>query len=225
MLMGSLTKIAFMGCKVNDMILYFSRIFIHLGKKVAVVDASLEQLLKYSVPEAGEGNLITYRNVDVFLDCDNMEKLSKLNTNGYDIVMINFGLNDELIKEVSDCSIRFAVTDLERHNILKLKDFLSRADTNLDIIRIYRDVVDSKISKKYLDSILESFRIKYIADYEFYLDDVEYTTRIESQHNDIFKFNKLPKEYKAMFQEVIIEYLSVDKKQLVSAIKMAERGR
>ncbi|NLD46188.1 MAG: hypothetical protein GX660_03175 [Clostridiaceae bacterium] len=223
--MASSNKIGFAGTKVNDIALYLSRILVNLGRNTAIIDASKEQLLKYSVPEINKGDIVTYRNVDVFLNCIDTESFSDIDMTAYDVVMINFGMNDGLIEEYSGCNVLMAVTDLQRHNILRLRDFLSKTDKNLEIIRVFRDVVDCKIDKKYIDSILESFGIKYLADYELYLEDAELVCRIESQYNDIIKFQKLQKEYKNMLREIVLKYLGIEGKLLTGAFKTAEKGR
>ncbi|MCX7920453.1 MAG: hypothetical protein N3B21_00300 [Clostridia bacterium] len=224
--MGSLTKIGFCGTKIDDITSYLSRILNVIGKKLAVIDASEEQFLKFSVPSGDNcTNITTYRGVDIYTDCSFQDNFAKVNLSKYEVVFINFGLNKALLKEFSDCDIHFIVTDMERHNVLRLKDTVSKLDKKLEAIRIYRDVVDSKIDKRYMDSLLENVMVNYKAEYFFNLDDSELACRIDSQYNDIFKFNKLPKEFKVMFSEVLTELLGLDKKTVSNAIKKAERGK
>lgn len=222
--MASFNKIGFAGTKVNDIILYLSRILVNLGRNTALIDASREQFLAYSVPETDK-DVVTYRNVDVFLNCIEPDSIRNIDMKDYDVVMINFGFNDGLIEEFSGCNVLMAVTDLQRHNLLRLKGFLSKTDKNLEIIRIFRDIVDCKIDKRYIDSILESFRIKYLEDYELYLEEAELMCRLESQYNDIIRFQKLPKEYKNMLRDITLKYLGIEGKLLAGAFKTAEKGR
>lgn len=221
---ASLTKIGFIGKKIDDIMLYFSRVLVKLDKKVAIVDASFQQNLKYAIPQINENlEVITYRNTDVYVNCYTPEVFAKVDFSKYEFVFINFGLNKYLLNEFFDCHEKFVLTDMENHSIYKLKEFLSNFNKQIEMIRVYRDVIDCKISKKYLDNLLDVATIKYSKEYGLYLSENEMLCRIESQYNDIFKFNKLPKDFKAMIMEVLISF-GFDKKLVIKALKAAERG-
>ncbi len=217
-------KMGFVGTKTEDIILYLSRILFNMDMSVAVVDASEQQLMKYSVPVPDpRSHITTYRNVDIYLGCCNEDAYKKIDMGKYDAVIISMGLNPVFIRELSSYSLSFAVTDMERPNVLKLRDYLSVLDCSYEFIRIYRDVVDSKIDKSYLDSLLDIATVA--GEYYFYLSEKELCCRLDSQYNDIFRFSILPKEYRAMFKDIIVNSFGFSRKDTETAIKKAEKGR
>ncbi|WP_114298753.1 hypothetical protein [Anaerobacterium chartisolvens] len=222
--MDETIKIGFVGSKTEDIILYISRILFNMDMNIAVMDTSEQQLLKYSVPESIPINLLTsYRNVDFYIGCCNKENYKKVDISKYNVIIINFGLNPAFVKELMSCSLRFAVTDLERSSVLRLKEYLEMLDCSYEFIRIYRDVVDSKIDKSYLDSLLDIATV--VKEYYFYISEKELCCRLDSQYNDIFRFSGLPKEYSAMFKDILVDSLSFNRKDVEMAIKKAEKGK
>lgn len=249
--MASLIKVGFAGSYKADILLFMARIFHALGKKVTVVDATDEQYLVYSIPNYLNNKVITYENTDFYLGCNTHENYEKIPFEKYDIAFIDFGFNKSMTKCCKSSDRIILITDLERHNVMRLRDFISdfikkehsHTDANekqsdsseiesreilnesCSFTRIYRDIVDSKINVKYLDSLLDvSASINITSQYLIYLDDCDYRIRIESQYDDCFRFHKLSKVYKIMFSELIVEYMDIPRKDADKAIRVAEKG-
>lgn len=219
-------RFGFFGTYKCDIINYFSRILNNLDKKVVVVDASIEQTMNYCIPDTYEDDYISYRNVDYYKNCINQDRFSDISYEDYDVILIDFGFNKQLLNELYDCKALFLVCDFQRHNVQNMKDFISSLEGESSIVRIYRDIVDSKINSKYVDSYLDiESCTQIIANYDFELEQCDYKCNLESQYNDIFKFKDLSKEYKDMFYDIISEFFQVEKKQILKAIKLAERGK
>lgn len=221
---GSLIKVGFIGHKTEDIMMYLSRIILNMGKRVAVFDASNEQILRYYAPNIDESSNVTnYRNIDFYSSCQSIEAHCKIEFSKYDVVLINYGYNTELLDEYSSCSHKFIVTDLERHSILKMKNTCSKLNKSIEIFRVFRDVVNCKIDEKYINNVLDNVMVKILNDYIIFHDDNELICKIESQYNDIFKFNKLPKFFKDILLD-ILNSLGFDKKSSVKALKISEKG-
>lgn len=232
MIMASLTKIGFAGSYKCDLLLYFARIAGSAGKKVMLVDSTDEQLLPYSVPNTFNDNITTYGNCDIYSGCNNLKIYEQLDFSNYDILFIDYGFNEELAHYMLDCNEIIFVSNLEKYNVLKLRGYieslteavLKDKKEDINIIKIYRDIVKSKIDKRYIDSILALNEILDVkGEYLFYFDEVDYKIRIESQYDDNFRFNKLMKEHRVMFSEILGKYLDLKDRKLNKAIRKAGR--
>lgn len=242
--MNSSIKIGFAGSYKCDYLLYFSRIALALGKTVSIVDATGEQFLNYSVPNYLNNTVVSYRGIDVFLGCKGAENYEQLPLDKYDIVFIDYGFNSHLVKYMRDCTAVILCTDFERYNVDRLRDYVKELaafnktnsqnkdgdthqgeDEKVYVIKVYRDIVKSKINEKYIDHYLElNTLVEVTLEYIFYFDELDYKSRIDSQYNDFFKFNKLTKSHRTMFVDILRGVLELKDKEVIKALKKAERG-
>lgn len=248
--MGSSIKIGFAGSYKCDLLLYMARVAAAAGKNVMVADATDEQLLNYSMPDGLDDSIINYCRCDILPGCGCSGAYGQLEFDKYDIVLIDYGFNKSLLHQAKNCNVLIVVSDFERYNVLKLRDCFREAfgtsqeieiETSqqnqgeeygqamnapkMNVVKIYRDVVNSKINSDYIDHLLDIDDMSNVTGgYLFYLDDTDHRLRLESQYNDNFHFNKLSKEYKLMFSDILQPYLNIDAKELNKVIKKAERG-
>ena len=218
------TIIGFTGFCKSDIILYLSRILYIFGEKIAVIDKSNEQELSFSVPAQTSEDRLEYRGVDFYLGCQNTP-LSNLPLNDYSVILIDFGVNSETYEEVKLLKVLFIVTDCNRHHTIPLSLWLKNLSTGIDSIRIIRDIAHGKIRPRYIDSLLQAGQFtNLLAKYEFPLNDVEYSTRLLTQYDDIFKFTKIPIDYRNMLVECITEILNKDRRKTLKALNKAQIG-
>jgi len=217
--------IGFTGFCKSDIILYFSRILLMLGEKVAVIDQSMQDELKYSIPTGlytQDG--IDYRGVDVFLKCEDIE-LNNLPLDDYTVLLIDYGVNIKALELIKDLKALFIVTDLSRHHTVPLSSCLSHIINRPDSVRIIRDMVYSKINTRYIDSLLQSGQYtNIIAKYEFDLNENDYECRLKSQYDDIFKFGKISNDLRNMLVDCITGLFETEKKLVIKALKKAQKG-
>lgn len=236
--MSLINKIGFVGTYKCDLILYLAKIVAFAGKKVAIVDACEEDVWKYNVPVYLDSKVITYYDIDIYLDCKTMRDNIKLDLSNYDIVFFDFGFNKDLAQYIKECDALVIVSTMEKHIIMKLRECLktirvmnSETEDNdvqgkkTDIIKIYRDVVSCKISTKYVDSLLDiDDMVNVVLEYILSFDEIGYKCRIENQYNDFIKFNKLPKTFKTMLIDIIRGCTDLNEKQIKKSLNKAERG-
>lgn len=229
-------KLGFAGSYKCDLILYLSRILHNAGKKVAIVDASEEQLFRYCVPLKFESDtMVTYREVDVYYKIKNEEDYESALKENYDVLLIDVGFNKNMTGLLRRSDYCIFITDPQIHNIQMMKDYtgIFAAEAKDDdrgkethFVRIFRDMCPGKINYKYLSSIIDSpDSLSYIGEYVFMLDEVDRGLRLYCQYDHIFKFTKLSKEYKIMFADMLETFFNMDKKLIKKSIKKAERGR
>lgn len=217
--------LGFTGFCKSDIIIYFSWILRLLGEKVAIIDQSNQEELCYSIPTGVfTQDIIDYRGVDVFLNCKN-KPIASLQLEGCTVALIDFGANCKALECNNELKALFIVTDLNRHHTVQLSSCLSYISNRPDSIRIIRDMVNTKITPRYIDSLLQSSQYtNIIAKYEFNFNEKEYECRLKSQYDDIFKFTKIPLDFKNMLIDCIIELFEKDKKSVQKALKKAQKG-
>lgn len=235
---GLINKIGFVGTYKCDLILYLAKIIAFAGKKVAIVDACEEDVWKYNVPVYLDSKIITYHDIDIYLDCKTSRDNMKLDLSNYDIVFFDYGFNKDLLQYAKECDALIIVSTIEKHIIMKLRECLkaitvTNGETEgigiqgkkIDAIKIYRDVVLCKIGPKYVDNLLDiDDRVNIVMEYILGFDEISYKCRIENQYNDYIKFNKLPKTFKAMLADIVKACTDLNDKNIKKALNKAERG-
>lgn len=222
-------RLGFIGSYKSDLLQFLSRIFFHLNLSVAIVDASHEQVLKYSIPNPFEEDNVNYRGVEILLNQNTIEQLETIDFDCYDIILIDYGFNKLVLRDLESCQIIFAITDLQIHNIMHIKELFQAikliAQNKLKAMQIYRDVVDCKIKHSYIKYILQGDKVINIVDeYFLYLNEKDYRCKLMSQHDDTYKFKTLSTEYKALLRDIVNQYVDFDSKAITRAIKLAEEG-
>lgn len=226
--MDPFIKLGFVGSYKVDMLHYLSRILSALNKQVLIIDASKEQALKATLPTVTGSEVYTYLGVDCCSNADRLTELNKaINLKDYDIALVDHGLNEELELHNMDYSIVFIVSDYERHHILSLKQILNNfLNKNMNVVKIYRDVINTKIDKDYINQILniEEYA-KVIAEYEFEFTEDDYKCKLLCQYDDVFSFKKLSKKYKEMFADIIEELYGIKFGEVMKIIKSVEGAK
>ncbi|HZK27687.1 MAG TPA: hypothetical protein VFD00_09155 [Thermoclostridium sp.] len=217
--------VGFAGFCKSDIILYFSRILYVLGEKVAIVDRSTEQQLRFYVPIAPfSEDMLEYRGVDIYLRCKNTP-LGDIPKNNYSVVLIDFGINPETYEDLSQISTLFIITDCNKQHTVPLSMWLSSQTVCPASIRIIRDIVSGKIRPRYIDSLLQAGQVtQIIAKYDFPLNEAEYYNRLLTQYDDVFSFTKLSAEFKNMLLDCITEIFKKDRKTAMKGLRRAQIG-
>ncbi|HEX3028802.1 MAG TPA: hypothetical protein VHT34_05775, partial [Clostridia bacterium] len=214
--------VGFVGADSIDVILYLTRIFANLKYKTSIIDASDEQLLRYSVPEESSEEL-TYRSVDVYFDKNTSDKLECVDYDKYDAVIINYGFNHKLKEDMKQCNSLIVLTDFDRVHVLKLKETLDKLDV-MPIVKIYRNVLKTKISSKYIDTILNIKKFKIEKEYLIPFSSDDQKVRLISQYDDIFAFSDISDKLFSFMIELVETHMSFDNKTFSKALKKAEKG-
>ena len=75
--MAMTNRIGFIGSYKCDLILYIAKITSAAGKKVAIVDAAGEPVWEYNVPVYLDNRIITYDDIDIYLNCAVLKSIKK----------------------------------------------------------------------------------------------------------------------------------------------------
>lgn len=216
--------VGFIGTESYEIILYLSRVFHSLGKKVLMVDYSYTGSLAICIPVPlglnARDDVIDYRKTDF-----TMKELSEDMINEYDDILINFEFNfSDCHKLIKNCNHLVFVTDQQKHNIGSL-DLVPEFD--IDVSRtqlIIKNFVESKIDKNYIKEGLKNT----IFEDNVYLieqDDLNTKSRILVQFDTKFTFKRISKSIKEYLKDTVkILYKEIPDNELKKAYKLAEGG-
>lgn len=214
--------VGFVGSDKYEILLYLSRILYHLDKKVLLVDYSETQALTSSIPIPEilrESNTyLDYRGIDFIKGRNYIQNMDK----DYDYVLIDFGFNHGILSNIK-CHNIIYVTDLQLHHAKRLKRSLVTGNPKNYIV--IKDVFPCKVSP---DVILKEISLKAIIEdiYVIEQDALDIKFKIQSQYNQTFYFDRLSKSMKTFLKDIIYRFdKNLDKSQIQSAYKKAERGR
>ncbi len=219
-------RLGFIGSYKWDFIHYLASIYTVLGKKVAVVDASCEQLLAYSLPEAVDESVVTWRNTDFYFGRRAFTDEDENGENGYDIVLTDYGLDSKGIGDMQDVTLIFLVTDLQRHHLSRLNEIFKEAPVGTSIVKIYRDLTPGPINSRYADRILQlDDRIRIVAQYFLEHHERDSSIRIWGQYEGFRHFKGISADYLAMLSDIVEETMQLPLSSVKKAVKSAQGGR
>lgn len=213
--MTTISKIGFFGQHTEDIIIYLATLLKRLDKTVSIVD--LTEDLRYYFETDGQ-DIITMNDIDIMFNEKYLEEDDRL-------ILVNFGYDEGFKAELFETDINFIVTDIQKKNIMKLREMLEKQQEIKDYIKVFRDVVDTKMTKEYLDVLMGS-SYNTSEEYIFYLNNNELENKIRLQYYNEVDFKNLPKDFKQMLRDIIgkIEF-EEDPKLLTRKLKKIERGR
>lgn len=214
--------IGFIGIDKHEIILYLSRILYHLGKKVLLVDYSENQALYYSIPIPmtlqNQKECIHYRGTD-FIQGENftMERIPY-----YDVILLDLGFQGKKSKIIL-CSKVFYVTDLQFHNVRKIREV--NAIHKSDKYFIIKDVIPCKITPDYiLEQIGEIVESSHL--YILYQDEIDLKCKVQCQYDLKYDLRKLSGPMKNFLKETTAQLIGkIDQKEYKIAFRKAERGK
>ncbi|MEG2110046.1 MAG: hypothetical protein RRY19_09695 [Clostridium sp.] len=213
--MTTINKIGFFGRDTEDIIIYFANLFKKLDKTVSILDLT-GNLIYYFETDGQE--IVTIDDVDIIFNEDHIEEET-------DLIFINFGYDEDFKAELFETDLNFMVTDIQKKHIMKLRQMLDKQEVTKDYIKVFRDIVDTKVTKEYLDTLLGSSH-NTAEEYIFYLNNNELVNKIKLQYYGEVDFKNLPKEFKQMLRDIVgrVEF-EEDPKALARKLKRIERGK
>lgn len=188
--------IGFVGLDVQDTILYLSRIFYHMGKRVLMADYSESQALYYSIPlipgtDAYAG-LVEYRGT-YFTGGPIREK----EYGKFDVIMIFFGFAAR--REMERCTHMIYTTDSEKNHTERLREVSSEnaPGENAEYSQlVYRNAGRSVKEGRALS-------VREVCQYSCNDNSREKKLRMKCQYNEIFSFRGISAKFRHYLEETV----------------------
>lgn len=229
-------KIGFIGVYDKiDLIIYIAKIITTLGKKVLVIDSTINQKARYVVPVINPTvkYITEFEEIDIAVGFDNMEEIKQylsISDGGnldYDFVLIDVdsekGFNEY---NISDSQKNYFVTSFDAYSLKKgLEIFVGlKKATSLTKILYSKEIL--KEEDDYLNFLSLGYKIIW-SEYRIYfpIENGDLSVIYENQRVSKIKFKKLSVQYKDSLAYIAEEILAnVSENSIRRAIKMIEKG-
>ena len=229
-------KVGFIGAyDKTDLLLNISKILTVMGKKVILVDSTINQKAKYVVPVINPTikYVTDFEDIDVavgFLHPDEIKEYLGIAPNDelpYDIMLVdadaescieNFGL--------MEAEKNYFVTAFDMFSLKKGLEILSGLKQPMSLTKILYSKDMIKEEDDYLNFLSLGYKVVW-NDYRIYfpIENGDLTVLAENQRVAKIKFKRLSTQYKDSMIYIVEEILKdVSENQIRRAVKNIERG-
>lgn len=209
----------------TELVGYISRIIASTGRKVIMLDATVNQKTRYTIPtiddmESQSQYVVQHDNVEVAVGFSNMLELKKYllskgeDFNSYDFVLVDTD-QEEMIEEydLKSANINFFVTSYDKwciHKGIELLRFLCALKRRTDPegkINVHKVLYFSDINtadSKYIERISDNLPISWEgAVLNFPYDQGDLSVNIQNQYSNKFDIRPLSKTYKETLAKIV----------------------
>ena len=229
-------KIGFIGAyDKTDLILYVAKILTVLGKKVLVIDSTINQKARYIVPVINPTlrYVTEFEEIDIAVGFENIQDIKKylgLSENQdmeYDITLIDTddieGFNSFGLEEAEK---NYFVTSFDNYSLKKGLEVLSGLKNPISLTKVIFSKEMLKEEDDYLNFLSMGYKVIW-NEYRLYfpMDNGDLSVIYENQRVAKIKLKKLSVQYKDGLAYLAEEILGdVSESNVRRAIKNIERG-
>lgn len=226
-------KVGFIGgYKKTDLLLYIAKMLIIAGKKVLVVDTTIEQRAKYIVPSIDPtfSYITNYEDIDVaigFKEIDEIREYLASKDPDYDYALIDIDRASTLLNfEMLNSFKNYFVTTFDLYSIKKGLETLSQIPEPMELTKIIFSKEILSEENEYLDFLSLGYKIKW-DDYRVYFpfEMGDESAIIDNQRLARIKFKNLSPQYKESLMYIAEELLGEKEvNNFIKALKNFEKG-
>ena len=196
-------KIGFIGAfDKTDLILYTAKLLTELGQKVMVVDTTITQKVKYTVPciAPSKAYITQYENIDVAVGFDTLQDIVKYSGNSeleYDYIFIDIDSNMELYKmELNHGCKNYFVTGFDNYSLKKGLEVIGQSQDKIIMTKIMFSKNMSDEENDYLDFLSFYYAVNWEKEKIYFPFEIgDNSTIIENQRSARIRFKDLSIEY------------------------------
>ena len=226
-------KVGFIGgYKKTDLLLYIAKMLIIAGKKVLVVDTTIEQRAKYIVPSIDPtfSYITNYEDIDVaigFKEIDEIQEYLASKDPDYDYALIDIDRASTLLNfEMLNSFKNYFVTTFDLYSIKKGLETLSQISEPMELTKIIFSKEILSEENEYLDFLSLGYKIKW-DDYRVYFpfEMGDESAIIDNKRLARIKFKNLSPQYKESLMYIAEELLGEKEvNNFIKALKNFEKG-
>lgn len=229
-------KIGFIGAyDKTDLILYVAKILTVLGKKVLVIDSTINQKARYIVPVINPTlkYVTEFEEIDIAVGFENIQDIKNylgLADNQdmeYDIIMID---TDDIegfdSYELEEASKNYFVTSFDNYSLKKGLEVLAGLKNPISLTKVIFSKEILKEEDDYLNFLSLGYKVIW-NEYRLYfpIENGDLSVIYENQRVAKIKFKKLSVQYKDGLAYLAEEILAdVSESNIRRAIKNIEKG-
>lgn len=229
-------KIGFIGAyDKTDLLLNISKILTTIGKKVIIIDSTLNQKAKYVVPVINPtvSYVTDFEDIDVAVGFNDIPTLKdylgieEKDDLPYDIMLIDADAEQCIEKfNLNEADKNYFVTAFDLYSLKKGLEILSGLKKPITLTKILFSKEMLKEEDDYLNFLSLGYKVNW-SDYRIYfpVENGDWSVLAENQRVAKIKFKKLSMQYKDSLIFIAEEILKdVSENQIRRAVKIIEKG-
>lgn len=220
-----------------DFVMNLARTINIMEKSVLVVDATLDQKLKYVVPaldNIGRSYVTQYNNIDFAVGFNSMHDVENymieqgININLYDHILIDIdspkGYELFRTRGINKTYLFLDTTVLslsKNKEMVKAMRVYTQQGDNLELSRVWFKAYLSRASQEYFDKQIEEYNVKWVEpEYEIQVDERDKMEDIDSELSGIINIKKHSKMYISTIADMTAEIVEdANSKMVLNKIK------
>jgi len=229
-------RVGFIGAyEKTDLIMYIAKLLTIMGKRVIVIDSTVNQKAKYIVPVINPtvSYVTEFEDIDVAVGFSSMNEIKRYLGDSdnseldYDYALIDIDSTENVEKFDSKTAFRnYFVTSFDTYSIKKGLEILENIKEPLRLTKILfaKDIL--KEEDEYLNYLSLGYKVIW-NDYKIYfgLETGDQSAIIENQRVSKIKYSNLTNQYKESLTYIAEELLeNINVGSLKRALKTVEKG-
>lgn len=227
-------KIGFIGAyDKTDLIIYMAKILTVLGKRVLVIDSTVNQKAKYVVPVINptKAYVTQYENFDVSVGFKNFDDIaSYLGVervgNLYDIALLDIDesktFNDF---EMRNSTKNYFITSFDLFSLKKGLEVLNGLEETIKMTKVLFSKNADKEENEYLNFLSLNYKVMWDDEIIYFpIDRGDLSAIIENQRLSSVKFKDFTEEYMVGFSMLAQEIAGIGLNDFKKILKIIEKG-
>ena len=199
-------KIGFVGAyDKTDVILYIAKIISLIGKKVLVIDSTVNQKAKYVVPVINptKSYITNFEGMDIAVGFNNLQQIQEyLGTEDkkidYDIILIDIDSTESIeIYDMKEANKNYFVTSFDLYSLKKGIEIIDGLNETIQLKKVLFSKYATEEEDDYLNFLSLGHKVIWESERIYFpLELADQSTIIENQMLSKIKIRKLTNQYK-----------------------------
>lgn len=229
-------KIGFIGAYDKiDFILYIAKVLVEAGKRILIVDGTITQKARYTVPtiESSKTYITQFEGIDVSVGLKSLEEIKRYigipetNELPYDMVLIDVDTMGGVASyRIQECDKIYFITCFDLYSIKKGIESISAIQQPVHATKVLFSRNSTKEENEYLNYLSSKSNIKWneeIVYLPFELGDQ--TVIYKNQRLAKIRLKELSTQYKEGLMYMVTQILEEENYQIIRKVfKKVERG-
>lgn len=229
-------KVSFIGSyDKTDLILYIAKVLVALGKKVIMIDSTINQKAKYIVPviKPTKAYATEFEEIEVAVGFSNFEEIKQYlgvpeqSELPYDIALVDID-NEEAINDfgIDNSCMNYFVTGIDLYSLKKGLEILSGLEQILKLTKVMFSRDASPEEDNYLNYLSLGYKIEWSEEIVYFPFEVgDQTVIAENQRVAKIKYKNLSSQYKESLLFIIEQISEKDEySKLKKIFRQLEKG-
>ena len=217
-----------------DLLLYISKILTTLGKRIILIDETLEQKSKYVVPSINptKSYITRFENIDIAIGFETYEEIERYiqQTENkkmyYDYALVNIDTVDGFEKFYNNDTIKdYFVTSFDLYSIRKGLEAISKIKQPIKMTKVLFSTDINLEDSHYLDYMSLGYKVGWddnVINFPYETKDLE--VMMDNQKINKIKIKNLSQMYKESLEILIIDFIpDINVSNLKRVMKNIER--